>query len=86
MWLQLARFSTLGRFQDRAKYGKGGEHRTENRNTGREGHRTYFIEVGTLHTPYLDGDTTHALLGWGHCTGLIGVGTPHNIERIKSKY
>ena len=61
------RFSTLLRTQDRAKCGKGGGHRTENRYTGRGGHRTYLIEVGTLHT----------LLGWGHRTCLIGLGTPY---------
>ena len=41
------------------------------------GHRTYIIEVGTLHIPYWGGDTAHALLGWGHRTYFIGVGTPH---------
>ena len=76
--LELARFSTLLRIQDRAKCSKkGGGHRTENRYTGRGGHRTYLIEVGTLHLAYWGGDTAHALLGWGHRTCLIGVGTPH---------
>ena len=45
---------------------KGGN-RTENRHTGRGGHHTYLIEVGTLYT----------LLGWGHPTCLIAVGTLH---------
>ena len=36
----------------------------------RWGHRTYLIEVGTLHIPYWGGDTAHALLGWGHRTTL----------------
>ena len=40
--------------------------------TRRGGHRTYLIEVGTPHVPYWGGDTAHTLLG---------VGTPHNIER-----
>ena len=38
---------------------KGGGHHTENRYTGRGGHRTYLIEVGTLHIPYWGGDTAH---------------------------
>ena len=65
---------------------KWGGHRTENRYTGRGGQHTYLFEVGTLHIPYCSGDTAHALLGWGHRTQLIGVGTPHNILRNKSKY
>ena len=54
--LELARFSTLLRIQDRAKCGKGG------------GHRTYLIEMKTLHIPYLGGDTAHVLIGWEHRT------------------
>ena len=71
--LELVRFSTLLRIQDRAKCGKvGGGHRTENKYTGRGGHHTYIIEVGTLHIHYWGGDTAHSLLGWGHRTTLKG--------------
>ena len=65
------------RIQDRAMCGKGWGHRTENRYTGRGGHRTYLIEVGTLHIPYWGGDTALSLLGWGHRTTL---------KESKSKY
>ena len=36
--------------------------------TGRGGHRTYLIEVETLHIPYWGRDTAHDLVGWGHRT------------------
>ena len=66
--LELARFSTLLRNQDRAKCGKGGGDTAQKTDILEGGeHRTYLIEVGTLHT----------LLGRGHHTCLIGVETPH---------
>ena len=57
--LELARFSTLLRIQDRAKCGKG---------RGDIAQKTDILEGGNI---------SHALLRWGHCTYLIGVGTPH---------
>ena len=59
---------------------KGGGTAQKKTYTGRGGHRTYLIEVGTPHIPYWGGDTEHTFLGWGHQTYLIGVGTPHNME------
>ena len=70
--LELARFSTLLRIQDRAKCGKvwGDTAQKIDILEGGTPHRTYLIEVGTLHIPYWGGDTAHALLGWGHRTTL----------------
>ena len=69
--LELARFSTLLiESKTEPSVAKGGGHRTEKIYSGRGGHRTYIIEVGTLHIPYWGGDTAHSLLGWGHRTTL----------------
>ena len=78
--LELVRFSTLLRIQDRAKCGKvGGDtaQKTDILEGGdtahtllRWGHCTYLIGVGTPHIPYWGGDTAHSLLGWGHRTTL----------------
>ena len=81
--LELARFSTLLRIQDRAKCGKGtelhgGGHRTEKfvLEGGDTAHN--FLMSGTkgVGTPHNierkhilgGGDTAHTLLGWGHRT------------------
>ena len=66
--LEYARFSTLLGIQDRAKWQSGGGNRTKHRYTGRGEHRTYLIELGTLHIPYWGGDTAHTLLEWGNRT------------------
>ena len=66
--LELARFSTLLRIHDRIKCGKGGGTPHRKQIYWKGGHRTYLIEVGTLHIPYWGGDTAHTLLGWGHRT------------------
>ena len=78
--LELARFSTLHRIQDRANCGKEGGTPRRKDIYWKGGHCTYLIEVGTPHIPYWGGDTAHTFLGWGHRTYLIGVGTPHNME------
>ena len=69
--LELARFSTLLRIQDRAKCGKGTELQ------GGDTAHTFLMSgtngVGTPHNFERKhilggGDTAHTLLGWGHGT------------------
>ena len=66
--MELARFSTSLRIQDRAECDKG----TELHWARGGGHHTEKTYTGAR-------DTTHTLL----IGGIIGVGTPHNIERNK---
>ena len=88
--LELARFPTLLRIQDRAKCGKGTE-------LHRGGHCTEkFVREGgdTTHTFLMSGtngvgtphnfERKHILGGGGHRTYVVGVGTPHNIEKNES--
>ena len=70
--LELARFSTLLRIQERAKCGKG----TELHGGGDTAHTFLMSGTNGVGTPHNierkhilgGGDTAHTLLGWGHRT------------------
>ena len=73
--LELSKFSTLLRIQDRAKYGKGRELQ------GGDTAHTFLMSgtngVGTPHNFERNhilggGGTAHTLFGWGHRTTLTG--------------
>ena len=73
--LELSKFSTLLRIQDRAKCGKGTELQ------GGDTAHTFLMSgtngVGTPHNIERKhilggGDTAHTLLGWGHRTTFTG--------------